>query len=204
MNGRPLTEQVYDDSRWITEPFHLFDCCMENDGAAALILVSAERARDFAKPVWLLGAASGAGYRAAAQPHAQPLYGSAGHAPLAANLYAMAGVSPADVGVVQCYDNFTGGVAMSLVDHGFFRAEDANDFLTLDNLLAPSGRLPLNTSGGNIAEVYLQGLELVLEGVRQVRGTSTSQAARSDVSLVISAPMVSPTSELLFGSEATL
>jgi acetyl-CoA acetyltransferase len=204
MNGKPLTEAAYGESRWITEPFHLFDCCMENDGAAALILVPAERASDFAQPAWLLGAAAGAGHRAATVPLNPPAYGSAGYAGLAADLYAMAGVGPADVGSVQSYDNFTGGVAMALFDHGFFGSGEVNEFLTLDNLLAPSGRLPLNTSGGNIAEVYLQGLELVLEAVRQVRGTSTSQSARSDVAMVIGAPMVSPASNLLFGSEATL
>lgn len=204
MNGKPLDEQAYDDSRWITEPFHLFDCCMENDGAAALLLVPAERAQDFGQPVWLLGAAAGAAHRAATVPLNPPAYGSANHAGLAADLYAMAGMAPADVGSVQCYDNFTGGVAMSLHDYGFFGTGEADRFLTLDNLLAPAGRLPLNTSGGNIAEVYLQGLELVLEAVRQVRGTSSSQAARRDVAMVIGAPMVSPTSSLMLGSEATL
>jgi acetyl-CoA acetyltransferase len=91
-------------------------------------------------------------------------------------LFRMAGIAPADVGVVQSYENFTGGVLMALAEHGFFKPEEANEFLTLDNLLAPSGKLPLNTSGGNLAECYMHGFELVLEAVRQVRGTSTSQA----------------------------
>lgn len=116
----------------------------------------------------------------------------------------MAGLGPSDVGVVQSYENFTGGVAMALAEHGFFKPEEANEFLVPENLIAPSGRLPLNTSGGNLAECYMHGFELVIEAVRQVRGSATSQAARSDVALVIGAPMVSPTSSLLFGSEATL
>ena len=106
--------------------------------------------------------------------------------------------------MVQSYENFTGGVLMALIEHGFFTAEEANEFLVLDNLLAPHGRLPLNTSGGNLAECYMHGFELVLEAVRQVRRTSTSQAPRSDVALVIGGPMVAPASNLILGSEAAL
>lgn len=205
MHGRPLDEARYDESRWIAEPFHLFDCCMENDGAAALVLVDAERARDFPnKPVYLLGAASGAGYRFAAHPHNSAEYASANFGTVARDLYDMARVTPADVGVVQSYENFTGGVVMALAEHGFFKPEEANDFLTLENLTAPKGRLPLNTSGGNLAECYMHGFELVLEAVRQVRGTSTSQAPRHDVALVVGGPMVAPASNLMFGSEAVL
>jgi acetyl-CoA acetyltransferase len=205
MHGKPLDAERYDASRWIAEPFHLFDCCMENDGAAAIVLVDAERARDFAqKPVYVLGAASGSGFRFGAHAHNSAEYASANFGTVAPDLYRMAGVMPRDVGVVQSYENFTGGVLMALVEHGFFAPEEANEFLTLDNLTAPSGRLPLNTSGGNLAECYMHGFELVLEAVRQVRGTSTSQAARSDVALVVGGPMVAPVSNLLLGSEAVL
>ncbi|SEK15066.1 acetyl-CoA acetyltransferase [Variovorax sp. OK212] len=205
MHGKPLSADTYDASRWIAEPFHLYDCCMENDGAAAIVLVAAERAKDFAhKPAYLLGAATGSGHRTGAIPHNSPRYGSASFDTVAPALYAMAGIAPADVGVVQSYENFTGGVAMALAEHGFFKPEEANEFLTLDNLAAPSGRLPLNTSGGNLAECYIHGFELVLEAVRQVRGTSTSQAKRSDVALVIGGPMVTPVSDLLLASENVL
>jgi len=205
MHGKPLDAAKYDASRWIAEPFHLYDCCMENDGAAAIVLVTAERAKDFAhKPAYLLGAASGSGFRAGAHPHNAPRYASAGFDTVAPDLYAMAGITPADVGVVQSYENFTGGVAMALAEHGFFQPGEANDFLTLENLTAPTGRLPLNTSGGNLAECYMHGFELVLEAVRQVRGSSTSQAARSDVALVIGGPMVTPASDLLLASENVL
>jgi acetyl-CoA acetyltransferase len=205
MYGKPLTQSKYDDSRWIVEPFHLFDCCMENDGAAAVILVPAERARDFPnRPVYILGAATGSDERVAAPAHNAPHYASSSFSTVAPQLYRMAGVQPKDVGVVQSYENFTGGVLMALAEHGFFAPEEANDFLQLPNLLAPGGKLPLNTSGGNLAECYMHGFELVLEAVRQVRGTSTAQAPRSDVALVIGGPMVTPVSNLLLGSESVL
>lgn len=205
MHGKPLDAARYEASRWIVEPLHLYDCCQENDGAAAVVLVSAERARTLRqKPAFLLGAASGSSHRAGAHPYNAPDYASASFDGVAQDCFRMAGVTPADVGVVQVYENFTGGVVMALAEHGFFAPEHANEFLTLENLTAPAGRLPFNTSGGNLAEAYLHGFELVVEATRQIRGTSTSQAARSDVAMVIGAPLVTPVSNLILGSEATL
>ena len=205
MRGKPLDEAKYDASRWIVEPFHLFDICLENDGAAAVVLVSAERAKDLLQPpVYLLGAACGSDHRTFAQPHNAPHYASASFVNVAQELYRMARLTPADIGSVQAYENFTGGVLMALAEHGFFVPEAANEFMTLENLSAPNGRLPLNTSGGNLAECYMHGFELVLEAVRQVRGSSTSLAARRDTSLVIGGPLVTPVSSLILGSEAAL
>ncbi|MCZ6887787.1 MAG: acetyl-CoA acetyltransferase, partial [Gammaproteobacteria bacterium] len=111
MYGRPLDEEKYDNSRWIVEPFHLFDCCLENDGAAAMVVVSAERAKDFDNtPVYLLGATSGSHYRAGASVHNAPDYATSTFKTLVPRLYEMAGVGPQDVDVLQCYENFTGGV----------------------------------------------------------------------------------------------
>jgi acetyl-CoA acetyltransferase len=205
MHGRPLTPEAYDASRWIVEPFRLFDCCMENDGAAALVLVSAERARDMRQmSAYILGVAQGSEHRNAARGHNAPLYATSSFTTVAPHLYDMAKIGPKDVDVLQSYENFTGGVLMSLVEHGFFAAEEANEFLTLDNLLAPHGRLPLNTSGGNLAECYMHGLELQIEAVRQLRGQSTSQVPDAHVSMVISGPMVTPVSSVIFGAEETL
>jgi acetyl-CoA acetyltransferase len=205
MYGRPLTEDKYDNSRWICEPYRLFDCCLENDGAAALILVAAERAPDLAQvPVYLLGAAQGSEYRNGAPCHNAPLYGTSSFTTVAPRLYEMAELSAADVDVVQSYENFSGAVVMSCVEHGFCEAEAVNEFFQLENLIAPSGKMPLNTSGGNLAECYMHGLELQVEAVRQVRGQSTAQVPSVDVSLVMSGPMVTPTSSCVFGSAATL
>ena len=203
MHGRPLTPEAYDASRWIVEPFRLFDCCLENDGAAALILVTAERARDLRRPpAYLLGVAQGSEYRSAARGHNAPMYASASFTTVAPRLYAMAGLAPKDIDVVQSYENFTGGVLMSLIEHDFFAADEANQFLTLDNLVAPAGRLPLNTSGGNLAECYMHGLELQLEAVRQLRGESPNQVPGARAAMVISGPMVTPVSSMILGSEA--
>jgi acetyl-CoA acetyltransferase len=108
------------------------------------------------------------------------------------------------VRVVQSYENFTGGVLMSLVEHGFFAADEANEACVMENFLAPHGRLPLNTSGGNLAECYMHGLELQIEAVRQIRGASPNQVPDADVSMVCSGPMVTSVSSLIFGSAATL
>jgi acetyl-CoA acetyltransferase len=205
MYGRPLTAEKYDQARWIVEPYQLYDCCMENDGAAAMILVSAERARDMRqKPAYLLGATAGSEHRNAAPCHNAPLYATSSFTTLAPRLYEMAGVGPEDVDVLQSYENFTGGVVMSIIEHGLCSHEQANEFISFDNLVAPTGKLPLNTSGGNLAECYMHGLELIIEAVRQIRGESCNQVPKARVSMVTSGPMVTPVSNCIFGSEETL
>lgn len=202
MYGRELDAEAYDNSRWIVEPFHLFDCCMENDGAAALIVVSAERARDLKqKPAYVLAAAQGSAFRQGAAAHNAPDYATSNFKTLVPHLYDMAGVGPKDVDVLQSYENFTGGVLMSMVEHGFCQPDEVNEFFTLENFSAPDGKLPLNTSGGNLAECYMHGLELITEAVRQIRGSSTCQVPRVDISMVTSGPMVQPVSDLILANE---
>jgi acetyl-CoA acetyltransferase len=205
MHGRSLDALAYDESRWIVEPWRLFDCCQENDGAAALIVVSAERAADFPhRPVYLLGAAQGAGYRESASVHNPPHYASACFEDVAPRLYEMAQVKPSDVDVTQAYENFTGGVVMALIEHGLCTYESANEVLRFDNLIAPTGSVPINTSGGNLAECYVHGFELQIEAVRQLRGESSNQVRDAKVGLVISGPMVTPATDLLFGTAEAL
>jgi len=201
MYGRPLTVEDYENSRWIVEPFHLFDCCQENDGAAALIVTTAERARDLKqKPAYILAAAQGSDYRQAAAAHNAPDYATSNFKTVAKRLYAMAGIGPEDVDVAQVYENFTGGVLMSLVEHGFCSPDEVNEFVTFENLRFDGGKLPLNTSGGNLAECYMHGLELIIEAVRQVRGQSTAQVKDVEISLVASGPMVQPVSDLILSA----
>jgi acetyl-CoA acetyltransferase len=198
MYGRGITREDYDNSRWIVEPFHLFDCCLENDGAAAVVLTTAERARDLKqKPAYLMAAAQGSFYRQGAPAHNAPDYATSNFKSVAPQLYAQAGIEPKDVDVAQVYENFTGGVMMSLVEHGFCKPDEVEEFCTFENLSWPNGKLPINTSGGNLAECYMHGLELINEAVRQVRGTSTCQVKDVQISLVASGPMVSPVSSLI-------
>lgn len=202
MHGRPLNEEDYENSRWIVEPFHLFDCCQENDGAAAILLTTPERARDLRhKPAYVLATAQGSDYRQAATAHNAPDYATSNFKKVAPRLYAMAGIEPRDVDVLQSYENFTGGVMMSIVEHGFCAPDEVNDFFTLDTFSAPNGKLPLNTSGGNLAECYMHGLELVTEAVKQIRGDSPNQLPDVRVSMVTSGPMVQPVSSMILGSE---
>jgi acetyl-CoA acetyltransferase len=205
MYGKPLTQEIYDESRWIVEPFHLFDCCMENDGAAALIVVSAERAKNMKqKPAYVLGAVQGSEHRHAARAHNASVYASSSFTTLAPRLYEMAGVTPRDIDVAQVYENFTGGVLMSMVEHGLFSGDAANEFCKLENFTGPNAELPLNTSGGNLAHCYMHGLELQVEAVRQLRGQSTAQVKDAKLALVVAGPMVTPATTMILGAQETL
>ena len=116
----------------------------------------------------------------------------------------MAEIKPEEVDVSQVYENFTGGVVMSIIEHGLTTYEAANDDINFENLIAPSGKMPINTSGGNLAECYMHGLELQIEAIRQIRGQSCNQVEDANVALVASGPMVTPVSDMLIGSEAVL
>ena len=99
---------------------------------------------------------------------------------------------------MQSYGDFTGGVMMSLVEHGFCGPEEGRGVHDARGIFPlPTGSCLLNTSGGNLAECYMHGLELVTEAIRQVRGTSTSQVDNVELSMVCSGPMVQPVSDLI-------
>ncbi|SHN46661.1 thiolase C-terminal domain-containing protein [Cryptosporangium aurantiacum] len=204
--GRPLDDAAYEASRLIVEPFHLYDCSRESDGAVALLLVSAERARALRPdPAYVIAGAQGApgGYSEHGENDAE--YTSAGFRTVAGRLWASAGLQPSEVDVVQVYENFSGPAVASLIDHGLVPpGADAGSVLTLENLIAPSGRLPLNTSGGNLADSFVNGMGLAVEAVRQIRGTSTNQVPGARTSLFIGGPMAPLVSSVLFGSEEAL
>lgn len=212
--GKPLDEAGYAAGKPIVEPFRLYDCSRENDGAVALVIVSAERARALDGPAaYVLGGAQGApgGYSARNDNDHESIYTTAGFGPgprargVAERLWQAAGTSPSEVDVVQVYENFSGPAVASLIDHGLCPSGPAaGELMTVENLSAPSGRLPVNTAGGNVADSFVNGMGLAVEAVRQIRGTSVNQVDGADTSLFIGGPMAPLVSSVLFGSERTL
>jgi acetyl-CoA acetyltransferase len=198
----PLTVEQHQASRFIAEPFRLFDCCQENDGGAVILVTSAERARDCRqRPVYVMAGAQGGdalwGEGLTTQNAPDDLYTTAGHAHLARRLYEMAGVGPDAVDVALLYDHFSGMVILQLEDYGFCPPGEGGAFVLDGNVRWPDGRIPVNTHGGNLSEVYLLGMTHVMEGVRQLRGTSTAQVADAEIALVTAGPSNLPTSSLL-------
>lgn len=203
MRERPLTLERYFSSRMIADPLRLYDCCLESDGACAVIVTTLERAADLAGvavPILAAGQGSEAGWGTGALGGFNmpaDVYCSANSRTLARELYARAGVGPSEINVAQLYDDFTGMVLMSLEDFGFCAAGEGGPFAAAGRIGWPDGSLPINTSGGNLAEAYIHGFNLVLEGVRQMRGASTSQVTDAQTCLVTGGPAVGPTSALI-------
>ena len=198
MGHKPLTRDDYMDARWISEPLCLFDNCLETDGALAVVVTSTERARDLAHPPVLIHAFA-QGLPAQHQTMTNyftedPLRGPAWTA--ARLLWARADMGPADVKVAQLYDAFSPLIPLSLEGYGFCARGEGGPFTDNGAIAWPNGQLPVNTSGGGMSEAYVHGFNLILEGTRQIRGTSTSQVDGADVSLVTSGEGV-PTSALL-------
>jgi acetyl-CoA acetyltransferase len=108
-------------------------------------------------------------------------------------------VSPADVDVAQIYDHYTGMVLLQLEDFGFCKRGEAGPFVADGNIDFPNGSLPITTSGGGLSEAYVHGLNHVVEGVRQLRGESTSQLDDPEICLVTGAAGV-PASALMLGA----
>jgi acetyl-CoA acetyltransferase len=200
MNGRPLTMESYLNSRMIADPYRLFDCCQESDGACAAVVTTTERARDLRRqPVLIAGAAQGMLKGDGPDKMRRPahIWTSAGMSRIAKDVYARAGIGPQDVQVAQFYENFTGQVLMAIEDFGFCERGQGGAFVESGAIDWPNGRLPINTSGGNLAEAYIHGFSLVLEGVRQMRGTSTSQVKDAEHCLVAAGPTAPPSSALI-------
>ena len=198
MYEKPLTLEQYLSARWISEPLCLFDNCLESDGAVALVIVAAERARDLGLPPVLIHGFS-QGLNAQHQTmtnyfRADPLEGPAWAC--SQLLWRNADVTPEDIDVAQLYDAFSPLVPLSLEGYGFCKRGEGADFMAGGGIEWPNGRLPVNTSGGGMSEAYVHGINLISEGVRQIRGTSTCQVEDAQTCLVTSGEGV-PTSALL-------
>jgi acetyl-CoA acetyltransferase len=198
MYDKLMSVDDYMSARFISEPLCLFDNCLETDGALAVVLVSAERAKDCAQPPALVHAFGQGLHRqheAMVNYYCEdPLTGPAWAC--AKKLWSQSELGPADVDVAQIYDAFTPLILLSLEGYGFCGRGEAGDFVMEGNLRWGSGSLPTNTSGGGLSEAYVHGFNLITEGVRQIRGTSTSQVEGARTSLVTSGEGV-PTSAIL-------
>lgn len=176
LKREPMDREAYVNSRWIVEPLRLFDCCLVNEAAACVIVTSAERARDLAKPpVYISGVQ---GVHAGPQYHnlALPGLGVAQQdvytfKPSQDDLHAyrMAGITAADIDAVMTYDAFTPLVVFGLERFGFCGPGEALDFIK-DGRIELGGQLPVNTSGGLLSEGHASGWNLIIEAVRQARG----------------------------------
>lgn len=160
----PMSLDDYHRSRWVVEPFHLFDCCLVSNGGVAVIVTSGERARDRkAAPVYIRGMAQG-------HPGGDPTDTLTSGAILAKEpALRMAGIELADIDVVELYDCYTFTVLVCLEDYGFCKKGEGGPFVR-DGRTAPGGSLPVNTGGGQLSSFYMWGMTPISEAIIQLRG----------------------------------
>ena len=178
----PLDLDRYLASPWIVDPIRRDDCALVSDGGAALVVMSAQRARELGVPMPVPVLGFGHGQTSYELPQRATLT-STEAARAADTAFRMAGVKPQDIDVAQLYDCFTVTVLMTLEDYGFCRKGEAGRFVA-DGAIEHGGRLPLNTSGGLLSETGMPGLQLVMEGVRQMRGTARLQVPGAKLGLI--------------------
>ena len=201
---RAISIDDHQSSRWIAYPHRLLDCCLETDGACAVVVGPAERARDLRQPpVYILGAAQASGmgggdWLGRAWPYfAYTDLATTEASVCAQEVYRQAGVGPSDIAVAQLYDNFTSSVLIQLEEYGFCPKGEGGPFVEGGQRITLGGEIPINTSGGMLGEAYVHGMNLVVEGVRQMRGTSSLQVPNAEIGLVTSGIPGTPTSALI-------
>ncbi|HEX6393450.1 MAG TPA: hypothetical protein VFZ97_08410 [Acidimicrobiales bacterium] len=193
MHDRTLSIDEYLGARIISDPLRLFDFCLETDGACAVVVTTTERAADGPHPPALIRAVA-QGSLSRPQPGIQfPVLmresiTTLPAQPTARTLYERAGLGPEEIDVAQLYDCFTITVLMQLEDFGFCKKGEGGPFARAGEIDL-GGRVPINTGGGHLSEGYIHGMNHIVEGVRQIRGTSTSQVPGAEVCLVTSTPL---------------
>jgi acetyl-CoA acetyltransferase len=201
---RPLTRDDVITSRMLSSPLTVRDACLVTDGGAALVVTSAERAADLARPpVFVLGAGEAHHHRQISQ---MPDLTTTAAVDSGARAFEMAGLGPSDVDVVQLYDAFTINVILFLEDLGFCKKGEGGGFVQ-DGGIAPGGHLPVNTNGGGLSYTHpgMYGLFLMTEAVRQLRGDAPAQVAGAEVALVHgNGGYLSSQVSAVFGTRATV
>ncbi|HKH03771.1 MAG TPA: hypothetical protein VKA65_01305 [Acidimicrobiales bacterium] len=193
MHDRKLSLDDYLAGRMISAPLRLFDFCLETDGACAVVVTSTERARDLRRKPALIRAVAQAGMPRGQGGDMFPVLMRESVTTLPARhvadlLYRRAGIGPEDVDVAQLYDCFTITVLMELEDWGFCAKGEGGPFVAGGGI-GMEGTIPVNTGGGHLSEGYIHGMNHVVEGVRQVRGESTSQVPGAETCLVACTPL---------------
>jgi acetyl-CoA acetyltransferase len=169
--GKPLTMQQYLDSPPIADPYLRADCCLETDGAAAVIVSSADVATDAQhRPARILATATGRAASPDDLANRRPFLDT-GLAHAAPRAFARAGVLPSDIDAAMIYDCFTFEVIHQLEAAGFCE-EGAGGWFVETCGIGPSGGLPVNPHGGLLAEAHMSGMNHVVEAVRQLRGAA--------------------------------
>ncbi len=178
-----LTVDDVVNSRMVADPLHKLDCCVITDGGGAILLTTEERAKDLKQPpVYVLGAGGAESHWNISQC---PDFTTSAGARISADVYAEAGLTPADVDTIQFYDSFTITVAVLLEDMGFCAKGEAGPFVQ-EGHLRRGGKLPLNTDGGGLSSNHpgMRGIFLLIEAARQLRGQGgESQVPDAEVAL---------------------
>lgn len=199
---KPMSIDDYFSAPMLADPHCLYDFCLETDGAVAVVLTTAERARDLRqKPVVVLS-----GVHGGARDWGRSIYwmnmpdktfASSGHAAIARRLYESAGVGPQDIDCAQFYDHFTSQVIMQIEDYGFCPRGEGGPFVSDGNIRREGGSLPINTDGGQLSAGYVWGMTHVREAVEQLRGTACNQVQGAELALVTGGPSNVPISGLI-------
>ncbi len=195
---KPITLEDHQNSRWISEPLRLLDCCQESDGGQAFILTTMDRAADTAQPAAVIAAAAqgvSADQHVMRSYYRESISGLPEMGVVARQLWDASGLSPADIQTAVIYDHFTPLVLPQLEEFGFCARGEAKDFIAEGNIELGGG-LPINTNGGQLGEAYIHGMNGVAEAVRQVRGTSVNPVDNVENVLVTAGSGV-PTSGLI-------